>query len=194
MNVDPQLAPVLAERARRLARPMTDSSEMPTSTGLLRFVVGNEAFAVASDAVAEVQPAPRPAPLPAVPPWLAGMIGLHGRILPAIWLDRFFGGASGEFDSSADRVVVVQANSVLLALLAMTVEGTFVASAVEPDPLPAGISSAALECALGVDGRYLVLDAARLVDTIGASLGSSRSGVQPPLIQADHGEPHANRT
>lgn len=195
MNIDPRLAPVLAERAQRLARPMTNGSTAAVSRGLLCFLAGDEALAVRTDAVAEVQPAPRPAPLPGLPTWVAGMMAFHGRIVPAIRLDRFLAGAPGAtFDAAEDMAVVLKANGALLAVLATAVEG-IEAPEGEPDPLPAGISPAAWECAVGIHRGRLLIDVHRLVDAIAAALGSSTVSIhQPPLIESNHGDSHANRT
>lgn len=197
MRIDPELAPVLVERARRLARPMTNASTAPASAGLLHFLVNNEALAVATEAVVEVQLARRPAPLPGLPGWLAGMVGVHGRILPAVWLDRFLGGGSGaERDALAEQVIVVQADGVLLALLATGVEGFAPGSGSELQSLPPGLSAEGSQCAIGIQDEHLVLDASQLVRAIAAALGSSTPGVRrPPLIEAHQGaQSHANQT
>ena len=197
MNVDPGMTSVLVERARRLARPIVDEGSQPSSSGVLCFRVGSEALALATDAVAEVQAAPRPAPLPGQPAWMAGMVGVHGRILPAVWLDRFLAdGAGAEFADAAERAIVLQANGVLVALLATAITGMAPGPESEPRALPAGLSPVGLECAIGIHREHLVLDASRLVHAIGEALGSPAGGAQQShLIEASEGDgSHANRT
>lgn len=196
MRTDPTLAPVLSERARRLARPMSDGAAGGASDGLLQFQVGGELLAIATDAVAEAQEAPLPAPLPGMPPWLAGMVGIRGRILPAIWLDRFLAaspasGASGE----ADRAVVLDVDGVQLALMTSAIDGIASAPDGPLDELPAGLSPVAQQCAAGIHRRRLVLDAPTLVGAMRAALGSSAPDAgEPPHDTATQGESHAPRT
>lgn len=195
MNVDPAFAPLLRERARRLARPMEGTSMTRSSVGLLAFRVGDETFAIATDAVAGVNVAPRPVPLPGLPGWLAGMVGVHGRALAAVWLDRFFGGGPGAgSDRSAERVVVVESDRVRVGLMATAVDGIGPAVESDPLPLPQGISPTAQDCAVGIDHGHLILDASRLVRAIGIALGSSFDGAPGSLIQAIEGDgSHANQ-
>lgn len=196
MRIDPSLAPALAERARRLARPMSDGAASESSDGLLQFRVGGELLAIASDAVAEAQEAPPPAPLPGMPPWLAGMVGLRGRILSAIWLDRFLSASPGAGSSGeADRAVVLDVDGVQLALMTSTIDGIVSAPDGPLEELPAGLSPVAQQCATGIHQGRLVLDAPSLIGAVRAALGSSVPDAgEPSHDTATQGESHAPRT
>lgn len=192
MRVDPALAPVLADRARRLARPVADDAVRTGADGLLRFTVGREAFAVPTGAITEVQPVSRPAPLPHGPNWLAGMLGIRGRMLPALWLNRFVSDGQVSSEEEADRAVVVRADGIELGMLATTVGGISPVQAGDMEPLPRGLATAT-RCAVGIHDGYLVVDPTRLVHDVRAALGAS-SPIHHARASTEsaHGdEPHA---
>lgn len=133
---------------------------------VVTFALGEELFAVDVHEVERVLRYRRPAPLPRLPDWVAGLVEHDGRSLAVVDLRRRFqlppapagveprivviGGADGRVGAVVDRVVDVTA-----------------VSAEQLDPAPAlfrGLSGDYLQGVLRRDGRLIVvLHAARLL-------------------------------
>jgi purine-binding chemotaxis protein CheW len=80
-SVEP--AEILEERAKLLAQPFTGSDEAQTVEVVL-FRSGSEQVAVPIAAVREAAPRCPAVPLPHTPPFVLGVINLHGEILPLL--------------------------------------------------------------------------------------------------------------
>jgi len=113
---------IFAERAQRLAQP----PEVPVSgetIGLVVLVLGVERYGVDVRFVQDVQPLDAVTPLPHVPPFWAGLVGLRGHIYPLLDLRNYLGlparGSTGKENSetAAGRVALVAARGVEVGLL-----------------------------------------------------------------------------
>jgi purine-binding chemotaxis protein CheW len=81
---------VLAERARRLARPL-EEPDRAAADEVVVIEAGGERYAFDMTSVERVQPVERVTPLPGLrPPW-AGLVTLRGEILPALDLPAYLG-------------------------------------------------------------------------------------------------------
>ena len=78
-----QIDLILAERARRLARPLAEAADAPAAE-LVAFSTGSERYAVATDAIYRVERIQRTAPLPDAAPHFAGITNLHGQLVPLV--------------------------------------------------------------------------------------------------------------
>jgi purine-binding chemotaxis protein CheW len=196
MKVAPAIAPTLAERARRLARPPSDRDTASAPAGLIRFTVAHEVFALPSSSVVAVRAAPRPAPVPRQPGWLAGMIGVRGRILPAIWLHDFLGTAGpSDPDDAPQRVLVLSSGETVVALIATAIEAVASPSAEQLSPLPAGSSARARRCGSAILGNCLVLDPVSLIEAIEEALSPTpRRSEGQAVSHVSNGESNADQT
>jgi purine-binding chemotaxis protein CheW len=77
---DPAAQQILAERARLLAAPLTDSQH-EQGDELLAFRLGSERYSLPVAAVREVVPLQSYTALPATPPFVVGLINIRGRLL-----------------------------------------------------------------------------------------------------------------
>lgn len=127
---DPTAWSILAGRARALAlQEEVVAAESGTST--LTFRLGGSSYSLPAAAVREVQPLGACTPLPAVPPFILGLVNVRGRLLTAIDLRPMLGlpasgpapGAlllivavgGGELGLLSDGVVAVSARSAALS-------------------------------------------------------------------------------
>jgi chemotaxis signal transduction protein len=85
-----------------------------TGTATLLLPVGDEWHAIEMASVREVLAVPPVAPMPAAPPWLAGLVNVRGELLPAIDTGR----ALGAGPADATHVAVVDTASGPAAVLA----------------------------------------------------------------------------
>ena len=109
------LKTVLAERAQRLADAGEARLEEGVQVPLLLFELGQAVFGVEPTAVREVFPVAGITPVPLAPPELAGLVNLHGVVLPAVDLGVLFQLGSQVYDRTA--ALVAGPNSDQLVLL-----------------------------------------------------------------------------
>lgn len=99
------LKTILAERAQRLADAGEARLEEGETVPLLLFELGAAVFGVEPTAVREVFPVVGGiTPVPLAPPELAGLVNLHGVVLPAVDLGVLFQLGSQVFDRTAALV------------------------------------------------------------------------------------------
>jgi len=144
----PELRAILEERARALAaHDVTD-----TATGgevMIRFRLGDERYALPARYAREVQPLRAYTPLFRAPPFIVGLVNIHGRLLTCLDLRPLLDlpvdpPAPGSF------LIVLQGtggDAVLLAdsILDMT------SDALELSPAPVTTANAAISWIRGVD-------------------------------------------
>jgi len=81
---------ILKARAQALARPAQSAPVAAEFLEVVEFSLARERYALTSDLVCEVGPLKDLTPLPCVPPFVAGLINLRGRIVAVIDLKKFF--------------------------------------------------------------------------------------------------------
>src|SRR5690242_18000639 len=82
---------ILRERARVLARPLTNGAPAQENRlELLEFRLAYERYAVESRFVQEVHPLRDLTPLPGLPPFVPGIVNVRGQILPVYDLRKLF--------------------------------------------------------------------------------------------------------
>jgi purine-binding chemotaxis protein CheW len=95
---------ILEERARRLAQPLTQ--ETPGKTiELLHFDLARERYAIQTSLVRRIDRLSKLSPVPGVPPYFAGVINLHGEIVPIVDIGRLLGTPAG--DGTGGRRVII---------------------------------------------------------------------------------------
>lgn len=90
LSADPEVWKVLVERARALAL-QEDTAVGELGAATLTFCLGDSSYSLPAIAVREVQPLGRYATLPAVPPFVLGLVNVRGRLITAIDLRPLLG-------------------------------------------------------------------------------------------------------
>lgn len=152
----PELRALLEERARSLAAQ--DASDMAASGDLMiRFRLGDERYALPARCAREIQPLRAYTPLFSVPPWIVGLINMHGRLLTCIDLRPLLDlpvnpPAPGSF------LILVQEGENEVVLLANSILG-MTTDALELSPSPVMASNSPTTWVRGVDRDLsLVID------------------------------------
>ncbi len=95
---------ILDERARRLAQPLTQ--ETPGKTvELLHFDLARERYAIETSLVQRIDRLYKLSPVPGVPPYFAGVVALHGEIVPIVDIGRLLGTPAG--DGTGGRRIII---------------------------------------------------------------------------------------
>lgn len=154
---------ILAERARRLARPVEAPGMPPDALGLLAFSRGGARYAVGIAHVLEASRLRGLVPLPCVPAFFPGVISHRGRVIAALDLGRLWGRPAGEAGESS-HVVVVAHGKAALGLIADEIHGLVEVPVSALGAVPAGEASAPKAFVRGVTrDRTVVLDAPALL-------------------------------
>jgi purine-binding chemotaxis protein CheW len=83
LRADPAQWQILEERARALAAPDT-VADAGRSEEILTFRLGDGRYRLPAHCIHEVYPLGSYAPLPSTPPFVVGLVNVHGRLLAAL--------------------------------------------------------------------------------------------------------------
>lgn len=147
---------VLRRRAGQIARPLSESETLASSTVLLIFRAAGSRYALPLTAVAEIVAHAQPAAIPGAPPEIAGLIQLRGDIVPVIHLSRLLGTVS---PLAGDTVLLVKAGP---RTIGAAIEGIEEIRAIDPRELQPA-SSGSRHSAGTIAGTVTVLDPESLV-------------------------------
>lgn len=112
---------VLAERARRLARP-EDHGVLPQTRELLVFSLAGARYGIDPVHALEVMALRDLVPVPCTPPLVLGVVNHRGRVLPVLDLRPALD-LPGQGPPQAGQVLVVEAAGMVFGLVADTVAG-----------------------------------------------------------------------
>jgi purine-binding chemotaxis protein CheW len=157
---------ILEARARAAAQPPARPDEAERLE-VLAFALAGETYGVETRHVREVCQLKDLTPVPGTPPFVAGVMGLRGRILAVVDLRRFFElPVTGLTD--LNRVIVLHSGDDELGLLADAIDGV---RPVRGADLQAGLptlTGVRERFLLGITGQMLaVLDGGRLLGDTG---------------------------
>jgi len=157
---------ILHARAQQLARvPVAPGSGEQIE--LLEFALDNERYAFRSSQVHDVQPLKELTPLPCTPPFLRGLVNVHGRLVAVIDLKRFFGLPERGI-TDLHRVLLLRKGEVEIGLLSDTVEGVHAIDSDQIQPPLMTLEGIAAKYVMGVTPeRLVVLDADAILDDPG---------------------------
>jgi purine-binding chemotaxis protein CheW len=133
---------VLLERAEALARPPVRDEVIPTIE-MLVLVVGTERYGIALHRVGEVRALGIVTSVPSLPDFWAGLINLHGALLPVLDLGALLRVEESLF-ADPPQAVVVSGAAEAVALKVDAVHGVKRYRATDFSPAPSGGSSAVL--------------------------------------------------
>jgi len=141
----PEGGSILQARARAAATPPGRPDERERLE-ILGFSLAGESYGIETCYVREVRPLKDLTVLPCTPPFIAGVMNLHGQILAVVDLRKFFE-LPGRGLTELNRVLVLGIAEAELGLLADSIEG--VRSVVAAD-LQQGLATLT-----GIRGRFL---------------------------------------
>ncbi|MDO8803951.1 MAG: chemotaxis protein CheW [Elusimicrobiota bacterium] len=137
---------ILKARARALAQEPAAECAARGFLEITEFRLAAETYGLASAFVREVQPLKDYTPLPGVPPFVLGLISVHGQILSVVDLKKFFS-LPGKSLSELDKVIVIRNDRMEFGILADAVLGT--------RPIPLDAIQAAPPTVTGIGAEYL---------------------------------------
>ena len=154
---------ILKERAVTIGR-MPDRAEVAGDyLEVLEFLLMYERFAVESKFVREICPLKEISPLPCVPPFVAGIMNVRGRIVPVVDIRRFFDFPSKGL-TDLNRVIVLASGDTEFGILADAIHGMRSISAERLQPSLPTLTGIREEYLKGVTGDgVVVLDGAKLL-------------------------------
>ena len=156
-------AALLADRARRLARPVGADTALE-GDDLLVFTLPGERYAVPTHAVRHVFLSTPAVPVPWAPPLFRGLTNHRGRPLPVIDVGLLLGRPLPAADAEVPLVLVLGDEPDELGLAITTAEhlGLVPDDAITRDRLPEGLADVAFLRGVTKD-RLLVLDVDKLL-------------------------------
>lgn len=152
----------LQKRAAALAQAQEGATRLPTGQVVV-FRLAHETYAVEAQWVLEVYPLRELTTLPGLPPTVAGIINLRGRILAVVNLKEFFH-LPGEGLTDLNKVLVLSSGPMEFGILADEVSGIRPMQAAELQPTPPTFTGARAAYLKGtLPNRLIVLDAGKLL-------------------------------
>jgi purine-binding chemotaxis protein CheW len=131
---------------------------------LVVFALAGEHYALPIARVSEIIRATAPRGVAADSPWIRGVIGLRGRIIPIYDLLARLGVASTELGADG-KIVIVDTNNGPVGVMVDNVEEVLTVPADRFEPVPATTSGSFDAIARIGDRLVLVLDVTELFDT-----------------------------
>lgn len=154
---------ILRDRAEALARPLVPANQHEAAFEFVEFTLANERYAVENRWVEEVCPFKDLTPLPCVPPFVAGIVNVRGRILAVLDLKKFFD-LPEKGITDLHRIILVRGDDMEFGLLADTVTTVRSLPFQSIQPAPATLGGIRGEYLKGVTAEQMVvLDIARLL-------------------------------
>jgi purine-binding chemotaxis protein CheW len=154
---------ILRARAQALAREPQEAEAARDEIDVVEFLLAYETYGVESLYVREVYPLKEFTPLPCTPPFVLGIINIHGQILSVIDLKKFFDLPEKGL-TDLNKVIVVHDENMAFGLLADAILGV--------RAIPLGDMQASLPTLTGIREAYLkgvtgerlvILDASKLL-------------------------------
>jgi purine-binding chemotaxis protein CheW len=157
-------ARILRERAAALAREKPDDEDRGEKIDLTVFLLGSGRYAFESRLIREVVPCRGQVPLPCVPPFVAGIMNLRGRILALMDLERLLQVPAADGDGERVVLVLSQGEREFGVLADAIVENLRLNPGSLRVDFPAGDWSGAPYLRGIADGQLVVLDATKLLN------------------------------
>jgi purine-binding chemotaxis protein CheW len=163
MRQPPKAEHILSERARALARTPPDPETAAVTFELLEFRLARECYAIESRHVESVYPLRDLTPLPCTPPFILGIVGVRGRILPVLDIKKFFE-LPEQGLTDLHRIIVVRGSELELGFLADVIEGIRKVAVEKLQPSLPTLTGIRADYLKGVsDERLVVLDVERIL-------------------------------
>jgi purine-binding chemotaxis protein CheW len=147
---------ILERRAQELARPTAEAEAAEETEDVVVFSLGDEQYGVEATRVLEVVAPAALTPVPRTPPYVRGVIGHRGRIMPVLDLRDLLDAGAG-VSGDCRLVVAVEAGGMTFGLAADAVAGIARVAAHELAPSPAARPSEAQAFVRGVAGGLVAV-------------------------------------
>jgi purine-binding chemotaxis protein CheW len=152
---------ILNARAKALAAP--DAAPDGEMLKVVEFLLAHETYALETSFVREIRPLSQLTPLPGTPPFVLGIIHLHGEIVSVIDIRKFFD-LPDKGLPDLDHVIVVSAGEMTFGILADVVLGVRGVRADELQPSLPTLTGVRAQYLRGITPeRSVVLDAMSLI-------------------------------
>jgi purine-binding chemotaxis protein CheW len=130
---------------------------------LVVFRLAGEQYALPIASVIEIIRHTRPRSITASDPWVRGVIGLRGKIIPIFDLAARFGLPAGE-DAETDKIVIVDTAAGPIGVTVEEVDEVLTITPEQIEPVPAGGADNGLDEIVKLGDRLVILlDAATLL-------------------------------
>jgi purine-binding chemotaxis protein CheW len=155
---------ILRARARALAREPEQAATAQEVLAIIVFSLASETYGIDSTFVREVYPLKGLTPLPGVPPFVLGIVNVHGQILSVVGLKKFFDLPENGL-AQLNKLIILRDEQMELGILADDVLG---ARSIARDAIqasPPTVSGIGAEYLWGVTAEgVIILDAQRFLD------------------------------
>jgi purine-binding chemotaxis protein CheW len=155
---------ILKARARALAKEPEQAVAARSFIEITEFRLASETYGIESSFVREVYPLKDFTPLPGVPPFVLGIVNVHGQILSVVDLKKFFN-LPDKGLGELNKVIILHNGRMEFGILADAVLGT---QSVPHDAIqapPVTVTGIGAEYLKGVTGeRVILLDAQKILD------------------------------
>lgn len=152
---------ILRKRAEALACQIEEKKD-EEQIEVVEFSLSTEKYAIESVWVSEVHPLKELTIVPCTPPFVLGIINVHGRIVSVIDLKKFFGLVEKGL-SSLNRVVIISNAKMEVGILADAVLGAISIPRTQIQPVLSSLSGIKAEYLMGVTPELVVLDAGKIL-------------------------------
>jgi len=155
---------ILKARARALAKEPEQAVAARSFIEITEFRLASETYGIESSFVREVYPLKDFTPLPGVPPFVLGIVNVHGQILSVVDLKKFFN-LPDKGLGELNKVIILHNGRMEFGILADAVLRT---QSVPLDAIqapPVTVTGIGAEYLKGVTGeRVILLDAQKILD------------------------------
>ena len=155
---------ILKARARALAKEPEQAVAARSFLEITEFRLASETYGIESSFVREVYPLKDFTPLPGVPPFVLGIVNVHGQILSVVDLKKFFN-LPDKGLGELNKVIILHNGRMEFGILADAVLRT---QSVPLDAIqapPVTVTGIGAEYLKGVTGeRVILLDAQKILD------------------------------
>ncbi|PWR74065.1 chemotaxis protein CheW [Methanospirillum lacunae] len=162
---------ILTQRARDLAAPRVEYQEDKSGTEVLEFLLSGEIYVIGMEYIREVALLKEITYIPGTPPFILGIISLHGSILSIVDL-RIVLGMPPKGLTDFNRIIVLSNNVMTFGILADAIVRTRTINTDQisrPPPTISGLEAAYL---IGVlPGPIMIIDARALLSNPGMIVG-----------------------
>jgi len=153
---------ILKARAKALAKEATYEAE-GERLDVVAFMLAHEEYAVESVFVREVCPLKDLTPVPCTPPFVAGVINVHGQIISVIDLKKFFD-LPAKGITNLDRVIILHLDKMTFGILADEVLGRLFIPLAAIEPSLPTLTDVRADYLKGVtEDRIVILDGERIL-------------------------------
>ncbi|MFZ5804261.1 MAG: chemotaxis protein CheW [Acidobacteriota bacterium] len=154
---------ILEERARQIARKPVTKEAAGKPLNVVEFLLAHERYAFEVSWVREVFPLKTFTPLPCTPPFVLGLVNVHGRIVCVNDIRKFFD-LPEKGITDLNRVIVLEGEGMELGVLADAIVGVRSIQSGELQPALPTLGGVGSEYLVGVTpDRVVVLDGGKLL-------------------------------